>query len=66
MNMQLVSAKRLLETEFEEESRPSLRWLREMTKRRAIPSVKIGHLVFYSPAHVRDAVERKLTLKARQ
>lgn len=49
----LVDANRLLEDLFVQEARPSVRWLRAMTKARAIPCVKIGHLVFFDVGEVR-------------
>ena len=41
----LVDANGLLEALFDEQSRPSLRWLRQMQAQRKIPYVKIGHCV---------------------
>jgi hypothetical protein len=42
-------------------SRPSLRWLRTQTKARAIPFVRIGHLVFFDVEMVRRwLAERRL------
>ena len=55
----LLDGKQLLETTFDEASRPSLRWLRQQTKARAIPSVRIGRLIFYSPEQVRAALEKR-------
>jgi hypothetical protein len=60
---QFVDAKRLLELLFDEASRPSLRWLREQQGRRAIPFVKLGRLVFFSPPQVREALNSKFTVK---
>jgi hypothetical protein len=54
---QLVDAERLLELLFEEQSRPSLRWLREQQARRAIPFVRLGRLVFFDLAQVRAALK---------
>lgn len=61
----LLDGKQLLETTFDEASRPSLRWLRMQTKARAIPSVRIGRLIFYSPEQVRNALEKR-TVRAAQ
>ncbi len=61
----LVDAKRLLEELFEEQSRPSLRWLREQQARRAIPFVKLGRLVFFNPDQVREALNSRSTFKAK-
>lgn len=49
----LRDAKGLLETLWDESCRPSLRWLRTQQKRRAIPSCRIGRLVFFDPDAVR-------------
>ena len=64
-NDQLVDAARLLEILFEERSRPSLRWLREQQRRRTIPYIKIGHLVRFNPAQVREALEERNTVVPR-
>jgi hypothetical protein len=65
-NPKLVDGEGLLSALFDEQSRPSLRWLRARQADRSIPHVRIGRLVFFSPEQVRDALERKLTVKARQ
>ena len=62
----LVNAERLLEILFDEESRPSVRWLRKQTARQAVPFIKVGHLVFFDPARVRKAWDHSHTVKARQ
>ena len=64
-NDQLVDAARLLEILFDERSRPSLRWLREQQRRRTIPYIKIGHLVRFNPAQVREALEERNTIVPR-
>ena len=56
---QLVSGQKLLETLFQADCRPTLRWLRDQQKVRRIPFVKIGRLVFFCPAQVRQALERE-------
>jgi len=62
----LVSANTLLAVIWpEEKDRPSIRWLREQQARRAIPFVKMGHLVFFDIDRVRAAIEGKFTMKAR-
>jgi len=53
----LVNAERLLEALFDDESRPSLRWLRQMQAQRVIPYYKIGHLVRFNINDVREALE---------
>ena len=45
-------------------SRPSLRWIREMQAKRALPFIKIGHLVFFEIERVRAAL-RKFEVSAR-
>src|SRR5438093_6846364 len=52
-NGKLVDARELLNELFSDECRPSLRWLRTQTKARAIPHVRIGHLVFFDVEMVR-------------
>jgi hypothetical protein len=49
----LLNAPELLEQLWNPRSRPSLRWLRYMTKRKVIPCVRLGRLVFYDPEAVR-------------
>ncbi len=62
----LVDARVLLEVLFDERSRPSLRWLREMQKRGVIPHTKLGHLVFYDVGHVREALAERHTRHRRR
>ena len=57
----LVDAKGLLETLFADGCRPSLRWLRTQQKRRTIPSVTIGRLVFFDPDATRAALNTRRT-----
>jgi len=59
----LVTAERLLEILFHEESRPSKRWLEEQRKRRAIPFVKLGRLIFYDPDKVMERIEKSHTVR---
>lgn len=61
----LVNADGLLEALFDEHSRPSLRWLRQMQSQRKIPYVKIGHLVRFDVQQVRDALEANCTIHSR-
>ena len=51
----LLNAQQLLDQLFDAESKPSLRWLREQTRARSIPFVRIGHLVFFDLDIVRSA-----------
>jgi hypothetical protein len=61
----LVNAPTLLDTEFHPNARPSLRWLREQTRRRTIPFLKISGKIFFRPADVRAALEKKFTITSR-
>ena len=51
---QWVSAERLLEILWDEQSRPSLQWIRKETKRRMLPHVRRGRLIFYRPRSVME------------
>ena len=51
---QLVSAERLLEILWDEQSRPSLQWIRKETKRRMLPHIRRGRLIFYRPRSVME------------
>jgi len=59
----LVDAKKLLEILFEESSRPSLRWLRELQARREIPFTKRGRLIFFNPVKVLESFENHPIVK---
>ena len=61
----LVNAQQLLEALFEPECRPSVRWLWSQTKARAIPFVRIGHLVFFDVELVRTALANKNLVRGR-
>jgi hypothetical protein len=61
----LVDAQGLLNELFEAESRPSLEWLRRRTRAKAIPSIRVGRLIFYDPPIVREKLARKNTVNAR-
>ena len=61
----LVRAKELLEQLFEPECRPSLRWLRTQTKAKAIPYIRIGHLIFFDLEMVRSALSCKHLVRHR-
>ena len=54
-----MDAEQLLDQLFTPEARPSIRWLREQTKARAIPFFRIGHLVFFDVDMVRAALAGK-------
>jgi hypothetical protein len=61
----LVSAEELLVLLWEENSRPSLRWLREQQARRTIPFIKIGARVWFRPSAVKEHLEEKWGVKRR-
>jgi hypothetical protein len=61
----LVNAERLLEALFDEESKPSLRWLRQMQAQGVIPYYKLGHLVRFNISEVRDALEAERRVNTR-
>lgn len=49
---------------FGEADRPSVRTWENWKKARMIPYVKLGGLVFFNPAEVREALARKFTVNA--
>ena len=61
----LVTAVQLLEQLFDPDARPSLRWLRTQTRAKAIPFIRIGHLVFFDVEMVRIALARKNLVRHR-
>ena len=61
----LVKAEQLLEALFAPEARPSVRWLWTQTKAKAIPFVRIGHLVFFDVELVRTALANKNLVRGR-
>jgi len=61
----LVSAQELLPAIFGDKDKPSLRWLRGITKQRLIPHLKVGRLVRYDPVQVRVALDRNCLVTAR-
>lgn len=62
----LVDARGLLEAIWPDKScRPSLRWIRKLQKERQIPFLKAGHFVFFDPQRVREALDKRCTVKAR-
>jgi hypothetical protein len=64
--VQLVDAERLLEILFPADCRPTLRWLRERQKKKEIPYVKLGRLVFFHPARVQESLSKQPTAKEKQ
>lgn len=61
----LVNAQTLLEELFEPNSRPSVRWVRQMQAQRRIPFIKIGHLVRFDLNAVREALQKNCTVNSR-
>lgn len=57
--VQLVDGKKLLDILFDEDSRPSLRWLRAQREQGTIPFVKIGRFVRFDPFEARKALMKK-------
>ncbi len=56
---QWVSAERLLEILWDEQSRPSLQWIRKETKRRMLPFIRRGRLIFYRPRSVMEWFDQR-------
>jgi hypothetical protein len=54
-----VSAVKLLEILFDDDSRPSLRWIRDQQKNRTLPFSRIGRRVFFDPELVRTVMNAK-------
>jgi len=48
----------------DEETRPTLRWLRKMTATRSLPFVKLGNRVWFDPARVRRHLDKQFTVEA--
>ena len=53
----LTDARGILEEVFAERGRPSLRWLRQQQKVKAIPHIKVAGKVFFDPVAVRKALD---------
>lgn len=62
----LVDAKGLLAALFDEGSRPSERWLRQMQAQRKISFRKIGRLVRFDIDQVRSELEEDCTVHSRK
>ena len=61
----LVCAEQLLDQVFDPGARPGVRWLRSQAKAKAIPHVRIGHLVFFDVVLVREALAAKNLVRHR-
>ncbi len=62
----LIDAEGLLEALFEEQARPSLRWIREQQRKRTIPFIRVGRLVRFDLDQVRAAMNSQFTIHARK
>lgn len=62
----LVDANGLLEALFDQQSRPSLRWVRQMQAQRKIPYIKLGRLVRFDVDDVREALSDTYTVRSRK
>ncbi len=60
-----VDAEGLLGALFDEKSRPSVRWVREMQKRKAFPYLKLNHLVRFDVGAVKKYLSAKHTVEAK-
>lgn len=61
----LVNGQQMLAEVFDPAARPSMRWLRNQTKSKAIPYIRIGHLVFFDIEMVRAALATKNLVRHR-
>jgi hypothetical protein len=48
----------------DEESRPTLRWLRKMTATRSLPFVRLGNRVWFDVQRVRRHLDKTFTVEA--
>lgn len=55
----LTAEKLLVHLWPDAECRPSIRWLRSQQKNKTIPSIKLGHLVFFETGQVAAALEKR-------
>lgn len=62
----LVGAETCLRIVFpDDDTRPCLRYFRELQSKRLIPFKKIGRRTFFDPVEVRRALDRQFTVHAR-
>ncbi|WP_269522598.1 hypothetical protein [Coraliomargarita parva] len=61
----LVDAKGLLVELFDERSRPTVRWVRQMQAQRVLPFIKIGRLVFFDVDECRHALAQRWTVRSK-
>lgn len=63
---QLVGKQALLELLFPNEAdRPTTRWLDVQCKRRVIPFIRLGRLIWFDVAQVREAIATRATIRPR-
>jgi hypothetical protein len=63
LESKLVDATGLLEALFPETSRPSVRWVRSLQRKRLIPFIRLGRLVRFDVAEVRRVIAEQHTIK---
>jgi hypothetical protein len=61
----LVDANGLLEALFEQDARPSVRWVRQMQSQKVIPYYKIGHLIRFDVEEVVKALQRDCSIESK-
>ena len=62
----LVGAETCLRLVFtDENTRPCLRFFRELQRKRLVPMVKVGRRTFFDPGAVRRALDRQFTVQTR-
>lgn len=62
--LRFVSGPILLQRLFDDECRPTMKWLRSMTKRKEIPFHKIGGMVLFVEDEVRNHIKTYLYQRA--
>lgn len=61
----LVGEAKLLEIVWpDKESRPSAKYVQRLRKRRAIPFVRLGRLIFYEPEKVMQIIQKRFEISA--
>ena len=59
----LVNGPTLLQILFDDETRPTLRWLQYQQQKKRVPFIKISRLVFFDPEKVRESLNAQKTAK---
>lgn len=54
-----VNAEKLLDSLFDPDCKPSMRWLRDQQSKGAVPFIRIGRLIFFDPPAVKAALDAK-------